>query len=181
MTIRNFLEYKPQVHDTAYVDPQACVIGNVLIGKNSSVWPMVVARGDVNKITIGNNSNIQDGSILHVTHKSEEGSEIQSKGAELIIGDSVTVGHAVILHGCKVEDYCLIGMGATVMDNCVIENHSILAAGSILTEGKRIKSGELWVGSPARKVRDLSQKQKQRLEYSAEHYVKLMKKYKEYK
>ena len=129
---------------------------------------MAVVRGDVNFITIGNNTNIQDGSILHVTHKGEYGD-----GAPLIIGDNVTVGHGAILHGCTIGNNCLIGMGATVMDNCIVEEYAMIGAGALVPPNKHIKSGELWLGNPAKKVRELNQKQKQQLEYSALHYVKL--------
>ena len=178
MSVRSFLDFEPQIAESAYVDEQACVIGNVKIGAQSSVWPMVVIRGDVNKIRIGENTNIQDGSILHVTHISDSDAAFDPNGAPLIIGDYVTVGHGVILHGCTVGDYSLIGMGATIMDHCVIEPYSIIGAGSVLAGGKTVKSGELRVGNPARKVRDLSEKQKKQLEYSASHYVKLMQNYK---
>ena len=177
MTLRNFQQFSPQVHHAAYVDEQSSVIGNVTIDENSSIWPMVVIRGDVNKVRIGKNTNIQDGSILHVTHVSESDLAFDKGGAPLIIGNNVTVGHGVILHGCTVGDYSLIGMGATIMDHCVIEPYSIIGAGSVLAGGKTVKSGELWVGNPARKVRDLSEKQKKQLQYSAEHYVLLKDKY----
>lgn len=173
MSIRKFENKFPQIHDSAYIDSQACVIGDVEIGKNSSIWPMTVIRGDVNFIKIGNDTNIQDGSILHVTHKSE----VDLAGGPLIIGNGVTVGHGAILHACEIGDYCLIGMGATIMDKCVIEHHAMIGAGSMVPPNKHVKSGELWLGNPAKKIRDLSDEQMQRLEYSANHYVKLKGKY----
>ena len=173
MSIRKFENKFPQIHDSAYIDSQACVIGDVEIGKNSSIWPMTVIRGDVNFIKIGNDTNIQDGSILHVTHKSEA----DLVGGPLIIGSGVTVGHGAILHACEIGDYCLIGMGATIMDKCVIEHHAMIGAGSIVPPNKHVKSGELWLGNPAKKIRDLSDEQMQKLEYSANHYVKLKGKY----
>ena len=173
MSVRKFGDQQPQIHDSAYIDPQACVIGDVIIGKNSSIWPMTVVRGDVNSITIGRDTNIQDGSILHVTHKSAR----DLNGGPLKIGNGVTVGHGAILHACEIGDYCLIGMGATVMDKCVIEHHSMIAAGSVVPPNKHIKSGELWLGNPAKKVRGLTEKQKADLKYSANHYVKLKNKY----
>ncbi len=169
MTVRKFNNHTPQVAASAYVDPEAVVIGEVRIGKDASVWPMAVIRGDVNHIIIGAYSNIQDGSILHVTHKSDT----NPKGGPLIIGEGVTVGHAAILHACMIGDYCLVGMGSTILDNAQMEHHSMLGAGSVLPPGKLIKSGELWVGNPAKKVKDLSQSQIESLEYSANHYVKL--------
>jgi carbonic anhydrase/acetyltransferase-like protein (isoleucine patch superfamily) len=173
MSIRKFDNIVPKIHPTAYVDSQACVIGDVEIGKNSSIWPMTVVRGDVNFIKIGDDSNIQDASILHVTHKSEQ----DLNGGPLIIGNGVTVGHGAILHACEIGDYCLIGMGATVMDKCVVEHHAIIAAGSVVPPNKHILSGELWLGNPAKIVKDLSKKQRAELEYSAHHYVKLKNKY----
>lgn len=169
MSIRKFENNNPKIHKSAYIDAQSCVIGDVKIGKNSSIWPMTVVRGDVNSITIGNNTNIQDGSILHVTHKNAQ----DLNGGPLNIGDGVTVGHGVILHACNIGNYCLIGMGATIMDKCTIENHSMVAAGSVVPPNKHIKSGELWLGNPAKKVRDLTDQQQKDLEYSANHYVKL--------
>lgn len=174
MSIRKFEKFSPQIHNSVYVDPQACVIGDVQIGKNSSIWPMTVVRGDVNSICIGDDTNIQDGSILHVTHKSAQ----DLNGGPLKIGNGVTVGHAAILHACTIGDYCLIGMGATVMDKCVIEHHSMIAAGSVVPPNKHIKTGELWLGNPAKKARNLTKKQMNKLEYSANHYVKLKNKYK---
>lgn len=172
MSIRNFKNTKPKIDKTAYIDKQACVIGDVKIGKDSSVWPMTVIRGDVNFITIGKQSNIQDGSILHVTHKGKYGD-----GAPLIIGNGVTVGHGAILHACTIGDFCLIGMGATVMDNCIVEDYAMIGAGAMVPPNKHIKAGELWLGNPAKKVRDLTEQQKQQLEYSAHQYVLLKNQY----
>jgi len=172
-SIRKFENISPNIHDSAYVDPQACVIGEVEIGKNSSIWPMTVVRGDVNSIKIGYDTNIQDGSILHVAHKSAH----DLNGGPLKIGNGVTVGHAAILHACEIGDYCLIGMGATVMDKCIIEHHAMIGAGSVVPPNKHIKSGELWLGNPAKKIRDLTEKQMAELEYSANHYVRLKEKY----
>ncbi len=174
MSIRKFANKCPKIHASAYIDEQACVIGEVSIGENSSLWPMAVARGDVNSIKIGKNSNIQDGSILHVTHKGE-----YSNGAALIIGDNVTVGHGVLLHGCTIGNNCLIGMGAIVMDNCVIEDYVMIAAGAVVPPNKRIKTGELWLGNPAKKVRNLNAQQKKQLEYSASHYAQIAKRYRQ--
>ncbi|VAW42687.1 Carbonic anhydrase, gamma class [hydrothermal vent metagenome] len=173
MSIRKFANTLPKICSSAYIDAQACIIGEVEIGKNSSIWPMTVVRGDVNFIKIGHDTNIQDGSILHVTHKGEYDS-----GSPLIIGNGVTVGHGAILHGCTIGNYCLIGMGAVIMDNCVIADYAMIGAGAMLPPNKRVKSGELWLGNPAKKVRDLTAKQIQQLEYSAKHYIKLKDKYK---
>lgn len=169
MTVRKFNNHTPHIAPSAYIDPDAIVIGEVQIDEDASVWPMAVIRGDVNHICIGPLSNIQDGSILHVTHKSITNPE----GTPLVIGEGVTVGHGCILHACTIGDYCLVGMGSTVLDNANMEHHSMLGAGSVLPPGKLIKTGELWVGNPAKKVKDLSPSQVESLEYSANHYVKL--------
>ena len=173
MNIRPFLSHRPVLGEGVYVDPTAVVIGEVTLGDEASVWPMVVIRGDVNRIEIGAQSNIQDGSVLHVTHRSAA----QPEGGPLIIGQGVTVGHGAILHACVIGDYCLVGMGSTVLDGARMAPHSMLGAGSVLPPGKVIESGELWVGNPARKVKDLSAEAQQSLEYSAQHYVKLKQQY----
>ena len=171
--IRNFSTHKPSFDKTVYIDAAATVIGQVSLGNDVSVWPSTVIRGDVNKINIGANSNIQDGSILHVTHVGPYDTE----GGPLTIGSGVTVGHGAILHACDIGDYCLVGMGSTILDKAQMEHHSMLGAGSVLPPGKVIKTGELWVGNPAKKVKDLTAKQIEWLEYSAHHYVKLKNQY----
>jgi carbonic anhydrase/acetyltransferase-like protein (isoleucine patch superfamily) len=169
MSIRSFQQHHPQIDPTAYVDESAVVIGDVVIAKQASVWPLTVIRGDVHHIRIGPRSNIQDNSVLHVTHRSEHNPE----GGPLIIGEGVTVGHGAILHACRIDDFCLVGMGSTVLDGAHMEHHSMLGAGSVLPPGKIIRTGELWVGNPAKLVRHLSQAQMDSLDYSAHHYVKL--------
>ncbi len=173
MPIRNFQGKSPKIHPSAYIDDTAVVIGDITIGANSSLWPLVVARGDVNTIVIGQGTNIQDGSILHVTHDGE----YSPGGYGLQVGNYVTVGHRVILHGCRVGDYCLIGMAATVMDGAMLEDRVMLAAGSLVPSGKVLEGGFLWMGSPARKGRPLTDKELANLEYSAAHYVKLANKH----
>jgi carbonic anhydrase/acetyltransferase-like protein (isoleucine patch superfamily) len=173
MNIRAFQDHQPAIADSAYIDSTAVVIGQVEIGKDASVWPMTVIRGDVHHITIGAMSNIQDGSILHVTHRSEH----NPAGGPLIIGEGVTVGHGAVLHACQIGDYCLVGMGSVILDDAQMEHHSMLGAGSVLPPGKVIRSGELWVGNPAKKIKQLSQSQMDSLEYSAQHYVKLKQQY----
>jgi carbonic anhydrase/acetyltransferase-like protein (isoleucine patch superfamily) len=152
-----------------FVDPSAVVIGKVTLGADVSIWPMTVVRGDVNVITIGNGTNVQDSSVLHVTHPYPDVPE----GYGLHIGENVTIGHKVVLHGCTVGDYCLIGMGAIVMDGAVLEPKVLLGAGSLVPPGKTLTGGFLWLGSPARKVRALTQKELDWLQYSASHYIKL--------
>ncbi len=173
MNIRSFQQHQPRIANSAYIDPSAVIIGQVQIATDASVWPMTVIRGDVHQIQIGPMSNIQDGSILHVTHRSNH----NPQGGPLNIDKGVTVGHGAILHACHIGDYCLVGMGSTVLDEAQMEHHSMLGAGSVLPPGKIIRSGELWVGNPAKKVKHLSQSQMDSLEYSAQHYVKLKEQY----
>jgi len=169
MTIRHFENKQPDIDTTTFVDDTALVLGDVQIGKNSSIWPLTVIRGDVNAIQIGNNTNIQDNSVLHVTHDGP----YNPGGFALKIGTNVTVGHRVILHGCQIGDSCLIGMGATVMDGAVIEANTLIGAGSLVTPNKYLESGYLWMGSPVRRVRKLTDEEIESIEYSAQHYVKL--------
>ena len=169
MTIRKFEDFTPDIDDSVFIDDTALVLGDVVIGADSSIWPMTAVRGDVNSIRIGQRTNIQDGSILHVTHDGE----FALGGFELTIGDNVTVGHGVILHACTVGNYCLVGMGATVLDGAILEDYAMVGAGSLVSPGKTIEGGYLWLGSPARKIRELTDKEKKWLEYSAQHYVEL--------
>jgi len=174
MAIRQFSKYLPQIHESAYVDESAQVIGRVCIGEDSSVWPMAVIRGDIHDIRIGKRSNIQDGSVLHVTHDSR----FQPGGCALDIGSDVTVGHGVILHGCTIGGSSLIGMGSTVMDEAVIESNVMLAAGSLVSPGKLLKSGYLYIGQPAVRARELTSEETEYLLYASRHYVKLKNQYK---
>ena len=167
MTTRTFQTYTPKIHKTAYVDPTALVIGQVTIGTDSSIWPMSVVRGDINTITIGERTNIQDGSILHVSHDGE----YSPGGASMTIGNDVTVGHSVVLHACTLMDCCLIGIGSVILDHAVVHKHAMVGAGSLVTNGKELEGGYLWMGRPAKKVRELSDKEIEYLSYSAKHYV----------
>ncbi len=169
MAIRDFDNQQPDIHATTFVDETALVLGDVQIGANCSIWPMTVIRGDVNSIRIGDNTNIQDNSVLHVTHDGK----YNPGGFDLKVGSNVTVGHRVILHGCHIGDSCLIGMGATIMDGVVIEKNTIVGAGSLVTPNKHLEAGYLWMGSPARKVRALTDDEIQSIEYSAINYSKL--------
>ncbi len=176
MTIRKFESHHPNIHKMAYIDETALVSGEVEIGEDNSVWPMTVIRGDVNFIKIGKRSNIQDGSVLHVTHAPNKHSEkigAAQTGYALIIGDDVTIGHKALLHACEIQDRVLVGMGAIVMDGTIVEEETMIAAGSVVPPRKTLESGYLWVGNPARKVRELTDKEKKYLSYSAEHYVRL--------
>lgn len=173
MTIRNFNHKKPNIHSSTFIDESALVLGDVTIGENCSVWPMTVVRGDVNAIKIGSGTNIQDSSVLHVTHDGP----YNPGGYDLKIGDNITIGHSVILHGCQIENSCLIGMGSTIMDGVVIETNNIIGAGSLVTPNKHLESGYLWMGSPARKIRKLTSEEIDSIKYSAINYVKLKTQY----
>ena len=173
MTVEAFENIAPKRARGVYIDKDARVVGDVTIAEDSSVWPFTVARGDVNRIDIGARTNVQDNSVLHVTHDGP----YSPGGFALTIGDEVTIGHRVILHACTVGNRCLIGMGAIVMDGAVIEDEVLLAAGSLVTPGKRLKRGCLYRGQPAVEVRPLSTKEREMLRYSAEHYVRLKNRY----
>ena len=171
--IRSFNNINPEIHETAYIDEQSTVIGNVKIGKDSAIWPQVVVRGDINSITIGDRTNIQDGSILHVTHASD----FCPSGYSLSIGNDVTVGHSAVIHACTIKDTVLIGMGSIILDGAVINSNCMLAAGALVGPGKELESGFLYVGSPAKKLRELSEREMKFLSYSANGYVDLKNQY----
>lgn len=167
--IRAFENQVPEIDSSVFVDKTAVIIGNVSIGAESSIWPHVVIRGDINKVTIGKRCSLQDGTVIHVNHAGP----FNPEGDPVVIGDDVTVGHRALLHACEIGDGCLIGMGAIVMDRVVIEPGVFVAAGSLVTPRKVLKSGYLWAGSPARQVRELTSTEKEKLVYSAEYYAKL--------
>jgi carbonic anhydrase/acetyltransferase-like protein (isoleucine patch superfamily) len=173
--IRAFESKQPQIPDSCFIDPQASIIGDVTLGEDCSVWPMTVLRGDVNRIRIGKCSNIQDGSVLHVSHAGEYNPD----GAALIIGDHVTVGHKVLLHACSIGNDCLIGMGSIVMDNAIVEDQVMIGAGSLVAPGKTLHSGYLYLGNPCKQIRKLKPRELEFLRYSAEHYQRLMQRYKQ--
>ena len=159
----------PKIHETAFVAPSADIIGDVDIGAHSSIWFQVVIRGDVNSIRIGARTNIQDHSLLHVTRVAQATS--QDPGSRLVIGDEVTIGHRVTLHGCTIGNRVLIGMGAIVMDEVEIGDHCLIGAGTLLTKGTKVPSGSLVVGSPGKVVRPLKESELKFLPKSAENYV----------
>ncbi len=171
--IRSYRGHRPQLGERVYVGPSAQLIGDVVLGDDASVWPLVAIRGDVNHIRIGARTNVQDNSVLHVTHDGP----YSPGGQPLIIGDDVTIGHGVILHACTIGNRCLIGMGAIVMDKCVLEDECFVAAGSVVSPGKTLKSGWLYRGSPAQPARELSQQEREQLLYSAHHYVRIKNNY----
>lgn len=175
MTIRDFQGKSPKIDDSAFVDETAVVIGDVEIGADSSIWPMTVIRGDVDSIRIGEKTNIQDGSILHVTHDGK----FSPGGFACTVGSYVTVGHRVTVHACTVGDYCLLGMSSTIMDGAVIGDKTIIGAGALVPTGKKLEGGYLYMGSPVKQVRALNDGELEFLEYSAEHYSELKDKHRQ--
>jgi carbonic anhydrase/acetyltransferase-like protein (isoleucine patch superfamily) len=173
MPIRSFEQVSPAIDPTAWIDDSAVVIGDVEIGADSSVWPQCVLRGDVNRIQVGCRSSIQDGCVVHVSHRSG----FNPSGNETVVGDEVTIGHLVVLHGCTVEDRCLVGSGSILLDGCRVQSGAMIAAGSLVTPGTVVEGGYLWLGRPARRLRPLTEEEMERLEYSARHYVKLKNRY----
>jgi len=173
MSVRPFGDELPRLGVRVWIDPAAVVIGRVEIGDDASLWPMAVARGDVNSISIGARTNVQDGSVLHVTHDGP----YSPGGLPLVIGEDVTVGHRAMLHACTIGHRCLIGMSATVLDGAVLEDEVFLAAGTLVPPGKRLQGRSLYRGSPAQRVRSLSEEELAMLRYSAEHYVRLKDRY----
>lgn len=174
MNIRKYLDIEPTLGQRVYVDPGAHVIGDVVLGDDVSVWPGTVIRGDVNFIRIGARSNVQDGTIIHVTH---EGPYTRPGGFPTTIGADVTIGHGAIVHACTIEDACLIGMGATVLDGATVKQHGFVGAGALLPPGKTVGEGEMWLGNPARCVRQLSEREIESLYYSSKHYCRLKDRY----
>lgn len=158
-----FKGIKPNIHKSVFVAPNASIIGDVELGEDSSIWYSCVLRGDVYNIKIGKRTNIQDATVIHTT----------TDFSGTYIGDDVTIGHAAILHACTIEDKGFVGMQACVMDGAVVESMGMLAAGALLTPGKRVISGQLWAGRPARFMRDLTQQEKDYILWSAPHYVTL--------
>lgn len=167
MTIRAYLNHVPQLGERVYVDEAAVVIGKVSLADEVSIWCGAVVRGDVNTIQIGKRSNVQDGSVLHVTG----GSTNHPAGSPLIIGEDVTIGHHVTLHGCIIGNRVLVGMGAIVLDDAVIEDDVMIGAGSLVPPRKRLQSGLMYMGSPAKAVRELTEAEKAFLRQSAQNYV----------
>ncbi|WP_241570041.1 gamma carbonic anhydrase family protein [Rosenbergiella collisarenosi] len=164
--LRVFKDRSPQIGKGVMIDPSAVIIGDVILKEDASVWPLVVIRGDVNHIVIGSRSNIQDGSVLHVSHRSEA----NPYGHPLIIGDDVTIGHKVILHGCTIGNRVLVGMGSIVLDDVVIGDDVLIGAGSLVPPRKKLMSGYLYMGSPVRQIRLLTGDELEYLKYSADNY-----------
>ena len=166
--IRPYKDLFPKQGDRVMIDSSSVVIGDVRMGDDVSIWPLVAIRGDVNYVSIGARTNIQDGSVLHVTHKSSYNPE----GNPLIVGEEVTVGHKVMLHGCTIGNRVLVGMGSILLDGAVIEDEVMIGAGSLVPQNKRLESGFLYLGSPVKLIRPLTEAEKEGLKYSANNYVK---------
>ena len=173
MSLRPYKGTMPTLGERVYVDSQACVVGCVELGDDASIWPMCVIRGDVNTVAIGARTNIQDGTIIHVTHDGP----YTAGGCPTKIGADVTIGHAAVIHACTIEDAVLIGMKAIVLDGAVVKKHGFVGAGAVVSPGKTVGEGELWLGNPARMVRKLSDREIEQLYYSAKHYVRLKDEY----
>ena len=172
-SLRKYQGISPTLGERVYVDPAATVIGHVTLGDDVSVWPGVVLRGDVHFIRIGARSNVQDGTIVHVTHDGP----FSPGGFPTVIGENVTIGHAAVIHACTIEDFCLIGMHATVLDGATVKKYGFVGAGSLIAPGKVVGERELWLGNPARFVRLLSERQIEQLHYSADQYVRMKDEY----
>jgi carbonic anhydrase/acetyltransferase-like protein (isoleucine patch superfamily) len=166
--LRPFQKTYPEVGQRVMLDRSSVVIGDVRLADDVSIWPLVAIRGDVNYVVIGARSNIQDGCVLHVTHKSSYNPE----GNPLILGEDVTVGHKVMLHGCTIGNRVLVGMGSILLDGVVIEDDVMIGAGSLVPQNKRLGSGYLYLGSPAKKIRPLTPAELEGLKYSANNYVR---------
>lgn len=171
--IRAYRNISPTLGTGVYVDSMSTVIGDVVIGEDSSIWPFAALRGDVNHIRIGARTSIQDGSVCHVSHKTESLPE----GHPLIVGDDVTIGHKVVLHGCRIGNRVLVGIGSVVLDGVVVEDDVMIGAGSLVPPGKVLESGYLYLGSPCKQVRPLKESERQHLPYSAQHYVRIKDEY----
>jgi carbonic anhydrase/acetyltransferase-like protein (isoleucine patch superfamily) len=176
MAVYSFLHHDPLLGEEVFIHTSAQVIGEVKLGDRVSVWPGAVIRGDVNAIEVGEASNIQDMAMLHVTHRGLAG---MPGGAATIIGKRVTIGHHAILHGCTIGDESLIGMGSIVLDGAIIESHVMVGAGSLVPPGKRLESGWLYLGSPVKQVRRLTEQEITHFAYSAVHYIRLTRQYRQ--
>ena len=161
--IEPFLGQTPNINETAFIAKSAAIIGAVRIGEDCSIWHHTTIRGDANYVTIGKGTNLQDNSVVH----------IDSAHFPTIIGDYVTIGHSAIIHACTLENHSFIGMGAIIMDGAVVNSYSMVAAGALVTPGKNVPCGELWAGSPAKKMRDLTTDESKMIEASAERYIEV--------
>ena len=165
--IRSFGAYSPKIGNDVFIDPSAVISGKVVLADDVSIWPLVSIRGDLELIAIGRRSNIQDNSVIHTTRRNRTYPE----GFPVTIGEDVTVGHSVTLHGCTLHDRILVGMGAIILDGALIESDIIIGAGSLVPPGKHLESGFLYVGSPVKKVRQLTEEERHFLKQSAQNYI----------
>lgn len=161
MPLYSYHDTYPSISTHAFVSPSADIIGNVTVGSDSGIWFGCVVRGDVSSVHIGEGTNIQDGTIIHVTRN----------GHPTSIGDGVTVGHSVTLHACTLKDLCFIGMGAVIMDDVMVESGAMVAAGALVTPGKIVPKGQIWAGSPATYFRDLTEAETRHLTVSRDNYI----------
>ena len=168
-TILPFAGKSPRIHDSAFIAPGACIIGDVEIGPQASIWYNCVIRADVNGIRIGARTNVQDGTVIHCDSPKTG----RPDGFPTLIGDDVLIGHMAMVHGCTLLDRAFVGLGSIVMDGCVIEGDAMLAAGAMLTPGKRIPSRQLWSGRPAQYMRDLDPAQLTEMHQGVAHYVQI--------
>lgn len=167
--IRQYSGYIPQIDKTAFIDETAVIIGKIFVAENASIWCNAVLRGDVSSISIGKNTNIQDLTMLHVTHDNPG----RTKESPMVIGDNVTVGHNCCLHSCTIENNSFIGMGSTIIDNAYIETNVMIGANSFVPQGKRLVSGYLYFGNPVKQIRPLTSEEIEHIQYSADHYVRI--------
>jgi len=168
-----YLNILPVLGERVFHHASSQIIGDVQLGHDCSIWCNTVLRGDVNRIVLGQGTNVQDLTMGHVTHKSAD----KTEGSPLLIGDYVTIGHTVILHGCTIGNECLIGMGSIIMDDVMIGNHVMVGAGSLVPPGKELEPGMLYMGRPVKKVRELTEEEISKLRYSAEYYIKIKNNY----
>ncbi len=180
--MKNILTYrgvKPIIDQSAFIASTAIISGDTVIGKNVGIWYGCVIRGDVAKIRIGDGTNIQDNTVIHVTRANHAQNKTGDAGGPTIIGKGVTIGHRAMVHGCTVEDNVLIGMGSIVMDLARVEEYGMLAAGAVLTPGKVVKKGQIWAGNPAKYFRDLTETEINYIKTSADNYIELAMEYKD--
>lgn len=167
-SLRPYKDKCPTLGKKVRVDRSSVIVGDVTLADDVSIWPLVAIRGDVNKVVIGARTNIQDGSVLHVTHSSD----FNKEGFPLLIGEDVTIGHKAMLHGCQIGNRVLVGMGSILLDGAIVEDDVMIGAGSLVSPGKRLESGHLYLGSPAKKIRPLTSEEIAGLKYSSNNYVR---------